>query len=199
VLSGYPSPSSFVATLAWRAAADRSSLLGARWQRGGARGRRRRRRAVALLVPIGARFLDRDIAHSRLTFRLASMSRSLEISICQRYLCHQLRAVLPQVLRAGLRATNQIDTHTSDSQTARQVSGNHLSAILRTCSTSLALANSTVQHTTAHVPRNRRRKRLMHHRSCLFPDRSPHPAMEDRNHNYHGHDRQSRQRKSVRH
>ena len=28
-------------------------------------------------------------------------------SICQRQLCHQLRAVLPQVLRAGLRAINQ--------------------------------------------------------------------------------------------
>eukprot|EP01046_Picozoa_sp_COSAG06_P025561 COSAG06_NODE_2156_length_7453_cov_4.416372_4_plen_65_part_00 len=28
-------------------------------------------------------------------------------SICQRQLCHQLRAVLPQVLRAGLQSINQ--------------------------------------------------------------------------------------------
>ena len=48
------------------------------------------------------------------------------------------------------------------------------------CSTSLALANSAAQH----VPRDRPRKRLMHRRSCLFPDRSRHPAInEDRNHN----------------
>ena len=37
-------------------------------------------------------------------------------SICQRQLCHQLRAVLPQVLCAGLRAIIK-----SASRTARQV------------------------------------------------------------------------------